>query len=103
MARPCYIYSKLKMPGPNGTITINGNFKKAKECERDNAAFAEAILHAEELAEMKKEANTSQLPEAATPAKPKNAFKASVETKQMDLVKGDSSKQVTIGSGLDDK
>ena len=103
MARPCYMYSKLKMPGPNGTITINGNFKKAKECERGNVAFAEAILHAEELAEMKKEAITSQLPEAAAPAKPKNTFKASVETKQMDLVKGDSSKQVTIGSGLDDK
>ena len=103
MARPSYIYNKLKMPRPNGTITINGNFKKAKECERGNAAFAEAVLHAEELAEMKKEAGMSQLPEAAAPAKPKNTFKASVETKQMDLVKGDSSKQVTIGFGLDDK
>ena len=51
---------------------------------------------------MKKEASTSQLPEVADLAKPKNAFKASVETKQMDLVKGDSSKQVTIGSGLDE-
>ena len=30
-------------------------------------------------------------------------FKASEETKKMDLVKGDSSKQVTIGSGLDEK
>ena len=103
MARPCYIYSKLKMSGPNGTITINDNFKKAKECERGNAAFAEAVLHAEELADMRKDAGTSQLPETAAPAEPKNTFKASVETKQMDLAKGDSSKQVTIGSGLDDK
>ena len=91
------------MPEPNGTITINGNFKKAKECERGNAAFAEAVLHADELADMKKEAGTSQLLGAAAPAKLKNTFKSSVETKQMDLVKGDSSKQVTIGSGLDDK
>ena len=91
------------MPRPNGTITINGNFTKAKECERGNAAFAEAVLHADELADMRKDAGTSQLPEAAAPADPKNTFKASVETKQMDLVKGDSSKQVTIGSGLDDK
>ena len=68
-----------------------------------NAAFAEAVLHAEELADMKKEASTSQLLEAAESAKPKNTFKASLETKQMDLVKGDNSKQVTIGSGLDDK
>ena len=81
MARPCYIYNKLKMPGPNGTITINGNFKKAKECERGNAAFAKGVLHAEELVDMRKDADTSQLPETAAPAKPKNAFKASVETK----------------------
>ena len=72
-------------------------------CERRNAAFAEAVLHAEELADMKREASTSQLPEAAEPAKTKKAFKASVETKQVDLIAGDSSKQVTIGSGLDDK
>jgi hypothetical protein len=25
MARPCYIYLKLKMPGPKGTITVEGN------------------------------------------------------------------------------
>ena len=91
------------MPRPNGTITINGIFKKAKECERGNAAFAEAVLHAEELADMRKAASTSQLPEAAAPAKTKKAFKASVETKQVDLVNDDSSKQVTIGSALDDK
>ena len=42
MARPCYIYNKLKMPGPNGIITIKGDFKKAKECEAANAVHAEA-------------------------------------------------------------
>jgi hypothetical protein len=37
-ARPCYIYNKLKMPGPNGTITITCNPKKAQECELGEAA-----------------------------------------------------------------
>ena len=60
MARPCYIYSKLKMPGPNGTITINGDFEKAKQCERGNAAFAEVVLHAEELEMLRKEAKTNE-------------------------------------------
>ncbi|KAK1661913.1 hypothetical protein QYE76_050072 [Lolium multiflorum] len=32
-ARACYIYNKLKMPGPNGMITITGDYKKAHECE----------------------------------------------------------------------
>ena len=103
MARPCYVYSKLKLPGPNGTITVNGNFKKAKECERGNAAFAEAVLHAEELAMLKKETDTSHPPEKVQTAEPKKTFKASEETKKEDLVPGDNSKQVTIGSGLDDK
>ena len=83
MARPCYIYNKLKMPGPNGTITVNSNFKKAKECERGNAAFAEAVLHAEELAMLKKEVNTSQLPDNVKTAKPKQSFKASKDTKKV--------------------
>ena len=32
MARPCYVYLKLKMPGPRGVITVTGNRKKAEEC-----------------------------------------------------------------------
>ena len=32
MARPCYVYLKLKMPGPKGVITVTGNRKKAEEC-----------------------------------------------------------------------
>ena len=32
MARPCYVYLKLKMPGPKGVITITGNRQKAEEC-----------------------------------------------------------------------
>ena len=81
----------------------NGNFKKAKECEHDNAGFAEAVLHAEEIAILKKETDTSQLPEKVQTAEPKKTFKASEETKKADLTPGDSSKQVTIGSGLNGK
>ena len=32
MARPRYVYLKLKMSGPRGVITISGNRKKAEEC-----------------------------------------------------------------------
>jgi hypothetical protein len=32
-ARPCYIYNQLKMPGPDGIITVYGSFGKAKECK----------------------------------------------------------------------
>ena len=32
MARPCYVYLKLKMPSPKGVITITGNRQRAEEC-----------------------------------------------------------------------
>ena len=48
MAHPCYIYNMMKIPGPKGVITIRGDPKKARECEDGNAAFAEAVLHAQE-------------------------------------------------------
>ncbi|KAK1642539.1 hypothetical protein QYE76_060344 [Lolium multiflorum] len=36
----CYIYNKLKIPGPNGMITVSGDYKKARDCEEGEAAFA---------------------------------------------------------------
>ncbi|KAI4978082.1 hypothetical protein ZWY2020_014636 [Hordeum vulgare] len=43
MARPCYVYLKLKMPGPKGTITVDGDRRIAKECEEGDAAYAEVV------------------------------------------------------------
>ncbi|KAK1600794.1 hypothetical protein QYE76_017727 [Lolium multiflorum] len=42
-ARACYIYNKLKIPGPKGMITVSGDYKKAHECELGEAAFAVVI------------------------------------------------------------
>ena len=42
MARPCYVYLKLKMPGPKGVITISGNRKKAEECFQKGSKIADA-------------------------------------------------------------
>ena len=43
MARPCYVYLQLKMPGHKGTITIHGSRKIALECEEGDAAYAESV------------------------------------------------------------
>ena len=34
MARPCYVYLKLKMPGPKGVITVTGDRKRQKSAFR---------------------------------------------------------------------
>ena len=49
MAKPCFVYNKLKIPGPNGVITVSGSFTKARDCEIGEAAFVEAVLYSEEL------------------------------------------------------
>ena len=41
MARPCYVYLQLKIPSPNGVITIHGSRKMAAECDNGDAALAE--------------------------------------------------------------
>ena len=40
MARPCYVYLKLKISGPRGTIVMEGDMDVAIECEEGDATFA---------------------------------------------------------------
>jgi len=40
-ARPCYVYLQLKIPGPNGVITVHGDRQRALECEDAGSAIAE--------------------------------------------------------------
>jgi hypothetical protein len=35
MAVPNYTYLKLKMPGPNGVITVGPTYKHAFECDME--------------------------------------------------------------------
>ena len=43
MARPCYVYLKLKMPGPRGVITVNGNTERSLRTEEHTAALAAEV------------------------------------------------------------
>src|SRR3954470_25033679 len=52
MAKPCFVYNKLKIPGPNGVVTVSGSFTKARDCEINEAAIAEAVLYSEEFKEI---------------------------------------------------
>ena len=41
MARPCYVYLQLKIPGPKGIIKVHGNKEIAAQCDEGDAALAE--------------------------------------------------------------
>ncbi|KAI4972726.1 hypothetical protein ZWY2020_003651 [Hordeum vulgare] len=106
MARPCYVYLKLKMPGPKGPITVDGDRRIAKECEEGDAAYAEVACAAEELKHHRANvdpADMSPLKKPTTDSESPLKFKPTDDTKTIDFMPGDSSKQFTIGMGLDPK
>jgi hypothetical protein len=49
MAVPNYTYLKLKMPGPNGVITIGSTYRHAYECDVECVEYAEALAESEAL------------------------------------------------------
>jgi hypothetical protein len=103
-ARPCYIYNQLKMPGPDDIITVYGSFRKAKECEDGEAAFAEAVFFGEEFKEIHAATDPAEMPTSkqefsASPP----TFKPTADTKQVELVAGDAAKTTSIGTNLSPK
>ena len=106
MARPCYVYLQLQMPGHKGTITVHGSRKIALECEEGDAAYAESVCATEELKFYKDNvdpANMTSLKKPTTEHDPALKFKSADETKLVDFVPGDSSKQFSISANLDPK
>ncbi|KAK1678325.1 hypothetical protein QYE76_039173 [Lolium multiflorum] len=94
-ARACYIYNKLKIPGPNGWITVSGDYKKARDCEEGEAAFAESVISGEELQGYRAAVDPTEMQTTKKQiSEQKTSFKAAIETKKHDLIEGDSSKQV---------
>ncbi|XP_066354559.1 uncharacterized protein [Miscanthus floridulus] len=49
MAVPNYTYLKLKMPSPNGVITIEFTYEQAYDCDVECIEYAEALVEAETL------------------------------------------------------
>jgi hypothetical protein len=103
-ARPCYIYNQLKMPGPDGIITVYGSFRKAKECEEGEASFAEAVFFGKEFKEIHATTDPTKMPTSKqeVSASPPT-FKPIVDTKKVELVAGDAAKTTSIGTNLSSK
>src|SRR3954469_22968199 len=51
MARPCYVYLKLKMPGPRGVITVTGNRQRVEGCLQKGSKIADEQMAAVEMEE----------------------------------------------------
>ena len=94
------------MPGYKGTITVYGNRRIALECEEGDAAYAESVCATEELKYYKDNVDPADMTSLKKPTTEHDSdlkFKSAAETKLVDFVPGDSSKQFTISANLDPK
>ena len=104
MARPCYVYLKLKMPGPHGPITVDGSRTRALECDEQHVKLAESACAKEDLSAYQEKvdpADSTILKKPTPDTNPK--FQPAQDTKKVDFVPGDASQQFIIGTGLSDK
>jgi hypothetical protein len=94
MVAPNYTYLKLKMPGPNGVITVSPTYRHAYECDMECVEYAEALI-----------ANLESFSKEAPDAKRHTGnFELAETVKSVPLdPSNDTSKQIRIGSELDPK
>jgi hypothetical protein len=82
MARPSYVYLKLKMPRPKGVITVTGNRQRAEECLQQGSKIVDEQMAMVELEEYKRNADPTDLLQSKKPAS-ESAFQSAGETKQV--------------------
>ena len=107
MASTHMAYLKMKMPGPNGIITIAGDYKKSLQCATAGSNLAESLVIQAEKDQMHKVvamAKSAQLGVLAMTNPDGGAtFEASKETKKINIDPEYPERQAIIGAGLGEK
>ncbi|XP_039803739.1 uncharacterized protein LOC120667811 [Panicum virgatum] len=98
MAMPNYTYLKLKLPGPNGAITVSGSFEQAYVSSRECFNLATTAANSTELDQLRAVTPECRL----DPGKPSQApaFISTDETKSVVVNEADSTKTVRVSSQL---
>jgi hypothetical protein len=103
MAIPHYTYMILKMPGPQGIITVRADFQGAAECFR---VAIHAALTTKPSTTYFAQANSKPEEDLAVPANEAQAvtsMRPTEETKRINLGFANERKTAIISSSLDDK
>jgi hypothetical protein len=103
MAIPHYTYMILKIPGPQGIITVRANFQGAAECFR---VAIQVALTTKPSATSSAQANSKPEEDLVVPANEAQAvtsIRSTEETKRINLGFTDERKTAIISSSLDDK
>jgi hypothetical protein len=100
MAVPHYAYLTLKIPGPNGTITVQGSFEVANTCDREFNRMAQTFGLTAEYERLKGETNHNVLPDVGR-SLPDQAFNTSQDLKKIQVHPTDANKTTSIAVNLD--
>ena len=98
MAIPNYTYLKLKMPGPNGVITVSSTFSHDFTCNREHFKLATTVINSSELPWLG-ESSTPAVPDYNKPTS-SIAFRPLEETKAVGIDPTNPIKMVRIGTQL---
>ena len=100
-------YLKMKVPGPNGIITIAGSYKRSMECASVGSALAESLVIAEEKRRIHEVVAMAQSAQLGMPGMTNPhgsiAFQPIKETKSVPIDDEFPDRTVIIGAGLADK
>jgi hypothetical protein len=82
MAVPHYAYLMLKIPGPKGTITVQGSFEVSNTCDKEFNRLAQTFGMTAEYARLKGETNHNMLPDVGR-SLPDQTFDATQDSKKI--------------------
>src|SRR5438128_241040 len=104
MAVPHYTYITLKLPGPNGIITLRGDVRRSYSCDQESCTLAENLQAKAEQDSIQLTAATLQYEgEVSTKKAAKSGISTDQEFKKITLDSSDPTKTALIGIELDDK
>ncbi|XP_066379756.1 uncharacterized protein [Miscanthus floridulus] len=98
MVIPSYTYLKLKMPGPNGIITVSSTFSHAFECDHEHYELATTVINSSELLQLG-QSSTPVVPDYNKPTS-STAFCLLEETKAVGIDPTNPTKTVWVGTQL---
>jgi hypothetical protein len=101
MAVPNYTYLKLKIPGPNGVITVGPSYEHAYECDVECVKHGEAVL---ELVTLAADLDGGLADEIPDPKRHAGSFEPAEDVKLVSLDPTDpKGKALSISATLDPK
>jgi hypothetical protein len=100
MAVPHYTYLTLKIPGPKGTITVQGSFEVSNTCDKEFNRMAQTFIMTAKYARLRGKTDQNILPGVGR-SLPDQAFDATQDSKKIQVHPTDPNKTTSIAVNLD--